>query len=187
VDLEIRRKLGRLWITKSADQVVLDVDPGLSAHWLRAVIALACGGILLDIADHGVDSVPFGFAVALALACVLIPASPAPLLLILVSAAAVTATVDQPFAPGVLVMIPLVHLLHLSCAITAVLPRHARIAAGALWPPLRRAVFVQAVVWVIVLLGYLLPQGRTPTILELAGLLSVAGIAVVIVVLDRVR
>ncbi|WP_054054546.1 hypothetical protein [Alloactinosynnema sp. L-07] len=166
---------------------MFDVGSGVSANWLRVVIALVCGGILVDIARHGVGPLPFGFAVTLAVACVFIPASPAPLLLICVAAAALTATVDSPFAPGVLVLLPLVHLLHLSCAIAALLPRRARIALAALRGPLRRAAVTQAVVWLMVLVGALVPVGRTPMILELAGLLSIAGIAVVVIVLDRAR
>ncbi|WP_436493720.1 hypothetical protein [Actinokineospora sp. HUAS TT18] len=174
MDLEKRPHTSKLWTTRSPESMVLDVGEGVSALWLRAVIAAASGGILLDIALHNPAPVPLIFAAFLALASTVIPSSPAPLLLILTAAATLTATIDTPFAPGVLLLIPLVHLLHLSTAIAALLPRKARIAPKALKPPLKRAAGTQAIVWLIAIIGAGIPDGRVPMILEVAGLLSIA-------------
>ncbi|MGQ0840800.1 hypothetical protein [Actinokineospora sp.] len=165
----------------------LDVGRGVSALWVRAAAGLACAGILADLALHGAAGFILGIVAILGLACVYVPASPAPLLVIGIAAMVLTVSGDDPLRPGVLVMVPLVHLLHLSCAIAAVLPKGARIAPAALRPPVRRAAATELVVFAIAAVAVFVPTGRTPVIVELIALLSIAGIALVVIILDRYR
>jgi hypothetical protein len=163
------------------------IDGGIPASRLRAVTALVCLGIAVDLALHGAGTFTVAVAGLLSVACVLVPASPAPLLLIGLAAAVLTSSGAGAFGFGVLVLIPLVHLLHLCCAITAVLPRGARIAPAAFRSPLRRYAVTQLSVTMIVLIAMIVPEGPTPPILEVAALLSIAGMALAVIVLDRSR
>lgn len=161
------------------------IDGGVPASRLRALTALVCLGIGVDLGLHGAGTFTIAVAGLLAVACVFVPASPAPLLLIGLAAAVLTSSGVGPFGLGVLVLIPLVHLLHLSCAITALLPRGARIAPAALRAPLRRFAATQLLATIIVFIAVIVPDGRTPPILEVAALLSIAGMALAVIVLDR--
>lgn len=164
-----------------------DVGAGISARWLPVAVALAGAGVVADLWWQGAAVGPLVVAGALAAAAALVPASPAPLLLLLVAAAVTTALGDDPLRPAVLVLVPLGHAVHLGAALGALLPRGARLHPAALGPPLRRAAAVQVGVFAAVGVLALLPAGRTPPVLEVAALLSVAGVAVLVLVLDRSR
>ncbi|MDQ3405162.1 MAG: hypothetical protein M3548_17520 [Actinomycetota bacterium] len=79
------------------------------------------------------------------------------------------------------------HALHLSCAITALLPRGARISMSSLRAPIRRAAVTQVLVFAVAGLAAFLPTGVTEPAVELIGLLSIAGIALVVITLERSR
>ncbi|MGX7825306.1 hypothetical protein ACTG9Q_09450 [Actinokineospora sp. 24-640] len=165
----------------------LDVGRGVSALWLRGAVGVAAGGIVLDLVLAGVPTFARWLAAALAALCVLLPASPVALLLILLAGGTVALSAAEPFSPALLALIPLVHLLHLSCALAAVLPRGARIAPAALRAPARRALAVQAGVGLIVIVATFLPTGPTAPVVELVALLSSAAIALAVILLERSR
>ncbi|GLZ39861.1 hypothetical protein [Actinokineospora sp. NBRC 105648] len=165
----------------------LDVGRGVSAGLLRAVVAVVCAGIVADLALNRASVVVLGAAVLLSVACVFLPASPAPLLLIALAALLITVSGPDPLRPAVLVLVPLVHLLHINCAIGALLPKGARLDPRALWPAARRVAVVQLVVAALAVLAMVIPAGRTPEPVELIALLSIAGLAAVVIVLDRSR
>ncbi|WP_026425034.1 hypothetical protein [Actinokineospora inagensis] len=165
----------------------IDVGRGRSVWWLRGVTGLACAGILGDLVANDVATIMFGVAVLLSAACVFLPASPAPLVLIGLAALITTVAADDPLRPAVLVLIPLVHALHLSCAVTGLLPRGARFDPRALRPMLVRAAWVQGVVFAIAGVVALLPVVRTPEPVELIALLSIAGLALLVIGSQRSR
>ncbi|WP_018683251.1 hypothetical protein [Actinokineospora enzanensis] len=165
----------------------LDVGRGVSAWWLRAGAGAAAAGILIDLLTHHASLFLLLTAALLSLACVLLPASPAPLVLIGLAALVITIDGGSPFRPGVLVLIPLTHLLHLSCSLAGLLPDGARLDPRAVRPTLRRAAIVQVITFTIVGIAALVPLGRTPEPVELIALLSIAGLALAVIVLDRSR
>ncbi|GLW92793.1 hypothetical protein [Actinokineospora globicatena] len=165
----------------------VDVGRGWSAWWLRGAAGVACAGILLDLGLSGVSTVMFAIAALLATASVLLPASPAPLVLICCAALSVALSGDDPLRPAVLVLIPLVHALHLSCALAGLLPRGARFDPAALRQPLRRALVVQAVALGLALIAAVSPTTRTPEPVELIALLSIAGLALLVITARRGR
>ncbi|MFC7612952.1 hypothetical protein ACFQV2_04170 [Actinokineospora soli] len=101
----------------------LDVGRGVSALWLRAGIGVAAAGVVADLVLIDAPGPTEWVAAVLGVLCVLLPASPVALLLILLAASAAALGADEPFSAGVLVLIPLIHLLHLASALAAVLPR----------------------------------------------------------------
>ncbi|RLK54499.1 hypothetical protein [Actinokineospora cianjurensis] len=163
----------------------VDVGRGWSAWWLRGAAGVAAAGMLLDLGLSGVSTVMFVIAALLALASVLLPASPAPLVLICCAALSVALTGDDPLRPAVLVLIPLVHALHLTCALAGLLPRGARFDPAALRPTLRRAAGVQAVALGLAGVAVVLPATRTPEPVELIALLSIAGLALLVITARR--
>ena len=55
---------------------------------------------------------------------------------------------------------------------------NARPRTGALWPPVRRFVVVQAVTFAVAGLSAALPTGRNTTVVELAGLIASTGLVI---------
>ena len=82
----------------------------------------------------------------------------------------VTVVGGDPLRPEVLVEIPLLHLVHLTAAISALLPVRSVIRPAALVAPARRFVLVQVAVFAVVAVAEVLPTGRNTTVVELAGL-----------------
>jgi hypothetical protein len=106
-----------------------------------------------------------------------VPGSPAALLLIGgVGAALVLADAD-PLRATVLALIPLVHLLHVGCALGAVIDLRARVHWRVLIAPARRFLLAQAIVFAIIGLVMLLPVGRDTAVVDVAALLAVTALA----------
>jgi hypothetical protein len=74
-------------------------------------------------------------------------------------------------------LMPLLHLGHVLAAIAGVLPVSARLHLAAFRRPLRRYLLIQVAMLVLVAVAVLLPAGRIDPIVEVAGLLAAAGIA----------
>ncbi|GAA2970766.1 hypothetical protein [Actinokineospora diospyrosa] len=165
----------------------LEVGRGRSAWWLRGAAGGACAGIVLDLALSGVSTVMLAVAALLSLAAVLLPASPAPLVLICTAALLLTLDGGDPLRPAVLVLIPLVHALHLACALAGLLPGGARFDPAAVRPTLRRAAAVQAVALGFAAVAAVVPITRTPEPVELIALLSIAGLALLVIVARQRR
>ncbi|TDQ04242.1 hypothetical protein [Labedaea rhizosphaerae] len=166
------------------DQLGLDetgeLGRGLPAILLRVLIALTCLGIVGVLAlDH---TEPAGVLVVAVVAVLSIglPASPSPALLIVLAAGLIVVGHKEPLSLAALAMIPLVHLLHVSCGIAGMLPLRARVHLAALRRPAVRYLMVQTGVFLVAGIAALLPEGATPAVLEVLALLSVAALGLVI-------
>ena len=78
-----------------------------------------------------------------------------------------------------MLLIPVLHLGHVLAAIAGVLPVGARVHLAAFRRPLRRYLLIQIGVLALVAVAVLLPAGRIDPIVEVAGLLAAAGVALV--------
>jgi hypothetical protein len=105
-----------------------------------------------------------------------VPASPAPAMLIGVVAIVIAVVGGDPLRPVVLLEIPLLHLVHLTASISALVPLRGVIRPAALRKPARRFLFVQIAVFAIVGLAEILPTEHNTTVVELAGLFAVVGL-----------
>ena len=165
-----------------------DLGIALPAWMLRLVIAAASAGIIVAIA---VDGAPVAVLVVLGLLAasgVLSPGSAAPAALS--GAAALLSTVYATggmLRPTVFALVFLVHLLHVSSAMAAVVPYGARLHLSTLRRPLRRFVVIQAVVFALAGLAAVLPAGRNPAELEVLAALGIAGTALLAIALLRRR
>lgn len=161
---------------------------GVSAWWLRAVIALTGGVVVIvpvvEATRPNLGMVLVGLAV---LASVYAPASPAPAAVVIGGAVLVTLTGDDPLRPAVLVLIPTVHLFHVCCGLAGVLPVRGRLHPEALRGPALRVLAVQAVTFVLVGVAALLPTGPVPVVVEVAALVGVVVIALLVLLIRRDR
>ncbi|HYS34763.1 MAG TPA: hypothetical protein VEO01_03865 [Pseudonocardiaceae bacterium] len=145
--------------------------------WVPRVVLLLAGvGAAAALAGNGVDGIALGFIFLFALVVPLLPATPAAAILIGAVAIAVTAGPGPALRPEVLVEIPLLHLVHVAAALSALIPLNAVIQPAALWAPVRRFVVVQAVTFAVVGVAAALPTGRNTTVVELAGLIASTGL-----------
>jgi hypothetical protein len=101
-----------------------------------------------------------------------VPSPPAPALLIAAVSVVVTAHDGDPLRWSVLAEIPLLHLVHLGAALSAIVPVRALIRPTALLRTVIRLVIVQAGTFTVVGFAALLPTGRNPAIVDVAGLLA---------------
>jgi hypothetical protein len=158
----------------------LELGVGVPAIALRALIGLAGAGIILVLTGHGIGGpalILIGLAVLMSVA---VPASPAPALLVLLVAVSVAAIGGSPFAPHVLLLVPLLHLVHVSCALAGLMPARSRIQLSALRAPAIRFVAVQAGVFALAGLMALAPTGKVPAALEFVAVAGIAAIAIIL-------
>ena len=148
--------------------------PGWVPRLVLALAGLGAAGVLL--LDPNVNAIAFGFLVAFALVVPLVPATPAPAILIGGIAVAVAAGSGDVLRPEVLAEIPLLHLVHVAASFGALVPVRAVIRPSVFARPLRRFVVVQAVTFAVAGVAALLPTGRNPTVVELAGLVASVGL-----------
>jgi hypothetical protein len=159
--------------------MTMELKPGLSAWWLRAAIAVVGVAVLGALELQGLGfSLMIVFAVVLAVT-VAMPSSPG--MTVLIGGAAVaTAFMDgNSLSVEAVLLIPLLHLGHVLAGIAGVLPVGARLHLSAFRRPLRRYLLIQVAVLALVAVAVLLPAGRIDPIVEVAGLLAAAGIALV--------
>ncbi|TCO58466.1 hypothetical protein [Actinocrispum wychmicini] len=152
---------------------------GVPAWVVRATVALAVALIMVLLAAQGVSGILLGVVGVVGALSALVPASPAPAMVIIATAVSVAVVVDDPFGVGVLALLPLVHVVHIGCALTAVIPGTARIHLRALRPVAVRFVLVQTIALGLAGVSSIVPTSVMPTVLEIAGLLAVAGLAAV--------
>lgn len=158
----------------------IELGAGVPAVTLRGLIALAAGGIVLVLANYGIGG-PALILIALAgLMSASVPASPAPALVVLLVAVSVVAIGGNPVGPHVLLLVPLVHLLHVTCALAGLVPFRARIRPSALRAPAIRFVAIQAGVFALAGVIAIAPTGRTPAVLEMIAIGGIAAIAVLL-------
>jgi hypothetical protein len=147
--------------------------------WVPRVVLLLAGvGAAAALAGNGVDGLALAFILLFALVVPLVPATPSAAILIGAVAVAVAAGPGPALRPEVLVEIPLLHLVHVAAALSALVPYNAVIQPAALWPAARRFVVVQAVTFAVVGVAAALPTGRNTTVVELAGLIASTGLVI---------
>jgi hypothetical protein len=158
----------------------LELGRGLPGWMLRVVIAGVVGAIVGLLVAGGIAGAALVLLVLAAVISVVMPASPGPALVVILAAISVVAVGGDPFTARVLVLVPLVHLLHVSCGIAGLLPVRARVHPVALRAAGVRFVAIQAGVFGLVGLMALMPTGRTPAALELAAIVGVAAITPIV-------
>jgi len=159
--------------------MTLELRPGLPGWWLRAAIGLLGALVIVVLAVQGLGSsmvIVFGVVVAVTVA---LPSSPA--MTVLIGGAAIaTAFMDGvDVSVEAVLLIPLLHLGHVLSAIAGVLPLDSRLHLSAFRRPLRRYLLIQVAVLALVAVAVLLPAGRIDPIIEVAGLLAAAGVALI--------
>lgn len=158
---------------------ILELGPGWPGWVPRVVLLLAGLGASFVLLGDNVNSIAFGFILALALVVPLVPATPAPAILIGAVAVAVAASSGDALRPAVLLEIPLLHLVHVTASFAGLVPVRAVIRPAALWRPARRFLVVQALTFAVVAVAELLPTGRDPIVVEIAGLVASTGLVAV--------
>jgi hypothetical protein len=165
----------------------LVVGRGVPALALRVAI-LVVGLVIVFVPLHA--GVTVGSLVVLlpaVLASAYAPASPVPAGVIIAAAVLIALSGDDPLRPEVLVLIPLVHLFHIACGLAGVVPVHGRVHARALVAPGLRFLLVQAIMAVLVVVAALLPDGLSAPLFEAVTLVGLAGVAVLVIFLQRVK
>lgn len=168
-------------------QDALVVGRGMPALVLRAAIFVVGIAIVIVPLREGVTVGTFVVLLPAVLASVYAPASPAPAGVVVVAAVIAAVGGDDPLRPEVLVLIPLVHLFHVLCGLAGAVPAAGRVHLRALRAPALRFLLVQAVMAAVVVGVRVLPAGRAEPLLEAVALVGLAGVALVIVWLQRVR
>jgi hypothetical protein len=145
--------------------------------WVPRVVLLLAGvGAATTLLGNGVTGIALVFIFVFALLVPLVPATPSAAILIGAVAIAVAAGPGPALRPEVLIEIPLLHLVHVVAALSALVPLNAVIQPAALWPPVRRFLVVQAVTFAVAGVSAALPTGRNTTVVELAGLIASIGL-----------
>jgi hypothetical protein len=158
----------------------IELGTGIPAIALRLLIACCGAGIVAVLGNGGIGG-PALVLIALAvLMSAGVPASPAPALVVLLVALSMMAIGGNPFSPRVLAMVPLVHLLHVSCGLAALIPVRARIQPAALRKPAVRFAAIQAGVFALAGLMAVAPTGRVPGLVEMVAVGGIAAIAVIL-------
>jgi len=160
---------------------------GVPAYLLRVVILVVGAAILFVPLQEGVTTGTLVLLLPAVLASAYAPASPAPAAVIVVAAVLLALADDDPVRAEALVMIPLVHLFHVACGVAGVVPASGRVHSRALRSTVLRFLLIQAVTAAVVVLVALLPTGRTQPVVEVLGLVGLAGTVLLVVWLQRVK
>jgi len=137
---------------------------------MRLAIVLAALPIALIINAESDTLAPLGIVAGLTVITVLMPASAAPALLIGYSALAMAFADGHPLRLGVLLMIPLLHLVHVTSALAAIVPVKTKIEPAALKSAVRRFAIVQAISFLVAAFAAFIPSGPNIGLTELLGL-----------------
>ncbi|HEX4722237.1 MAG TPA: hypothetical protein VH333_06965 [Pseudonocardiaceae bacterium] len=165
----------------TSDLPILELGRGWPGWVPRAILLLAGLGAAAALLADNANSIALGFVLLFALVVPLVPATPAPAILIAGVAVAVAAGGGDPLRPTVLFEIPLLHLVHLTASFAALVPVRAVVRPAALWRPARRFLVVQALTFAVVGVAALLPTGRNPAVVEVAGLIASTALVVLAV------
>ncbi|HEX6352136.1 hypothetical protein [Actinophytocola sp.] len=163
------------------------VGRGMPAVVLRVVILLVGAVIVLVPWREGAGVGTLVVLLPAVIASVYAPASPAPAGVVVSAAVLVTLSGGDPLRAEVLMLVPLVHLFHITCGLAGVVPVSGRVHLSALRAPVLRFVSVQAVMAVLIGLAAVLPTTRTHPLVEALGLAGLAGVAVLVIWLQRVK
>ncbi len=158
----------------------IELGTGLPAIALRLVIASTGAGIVAVLGNGGIGGPALVLIALAALMSAGAPASPAPALVVLLVALSVLAIGGDAVNPRVLALVPLVHLLHVSCALAALMPWRARIRLSALRAPAIRFVAIQGGVFALAGVMAVAPTGRVPGFVEMVAVAGIAAIALIL-------
>jgi hypothetical protein len=159
----------------------------MPASVLRVAILAVGVAIIIVPLSEGVTVGPLVVLLPAVLASAYAPASPAPAGVVIGTAALAALADGDPLRVAVLILIPLVHLFHITCGLAGVVPAAGRLHLRALRAPALRFLQVQGVMAVLVILASLLPTGRTAPAFEAVGLVGLALITVLVVWFQRVK
>jgi hypothetical protein len=167
---------------------VEDCGPWVPGWVLRLVVGAVSAAVVAVLGAAGAPvavQVVFGLLAASATAS---PGSAAPAALGGGGALVTTVYHDGgALTQPVLALVVLVHLLHVTCGIAAVVPPRARLFLRALRRPLARLLLIQAAVFALAGLVAVAPPGRNPVAVEVLAVLGVAGLATLVTVQLRRR
>jgi hypothetical protein len=167
---------------------IKDCGPAVPGSLLRLLVAAVSAAITAVLAAVGAPLAVQAVAGLLGGASVISPSSAAPAAL--GGGAALVYTVYHsggPLAPAVLALVVLVHLLHVSAGLAAVVPHRAKLHLSVLRRPLRRFLAIQAAVFTLAGVAAVAPAGRNSVLLEVLAVLGVAAIAVLAIIQLRRR
>ncbi|MCE7008646.1 hypothetical protein LWC34_38410 [Kibdelosporangium philippinense] len=156
----------------------MNLTNGLPAWTLRAGVLCAVVLILILLASQGAGGFPLGIIALFGLLSAAAPSTPAPAFLIVATAVTAVLITDDALNIGVLALIPVTHLVHIGCALAAVIPSTARIHVVALRPAAIRFGVVQLIVFGLAAAAAFVPKTVTPAALEAAALLGATALAV---------
>ncbi|KOV76751.1 hypothetical protein [Nocardia sp. NRRL S-836] len=137
---------------------------------IRFAIVLAALPVALILHAQSDSIAPLLIVAALTALSALMPASAGPALLIGYAALVMAFADGPPLRLGVLLMIPLLHLVHVTSALAAVVPVKTRIGLAAVKAPARRFAIVQAVTFVLAAFAAVVPSGSGTGVVEVLGL-----------------
>ena len=147
---------------------------------MRLAIVLAALPVAL-ILHREADSIgPLVIVAALTAVTAVMPGSAGPALLIGYAAFAMAFGDGHPLRLGVLIMIPALHLVHLTSALAAVVPVKTKIEAASLKAPARRFAIVQAISFVVAGFAAFVPSGPDIGLVEVLGLGALTAVIVVL-------
>jgi len=159
----------------------------MPAFVLRGVILVVGVALVVIPLREGVTVGTLALLLPAVLASVYAPASPAPAGVVVITAVVVALADGPPLRVEVLVIVPLVHLFHVSCGLAGAVPASGRVHLRALRAPAVTFLLVQAAMAVLVGVVALLPATRNAPLAEGVALVGLAGIVLVIVWLQRVK
>jgi len=147
---------------------------------MRLALVLAALPVALILNAEADSLAPLGIVAVLTLLTVLMPASVAPALLMGYAALAMAFADGHPLRLGVLLMIPALHLVHVTSALAAVVPVKTKIEPAALKAPARRFAIVQAISFAVAGFAAVIPSGPGIGLVELLGLGSLTVVIAVV-------
>ncbi|MFI6101111.1 hypothetical protein ACIA8G_36670 [Lentzea sp. NPDC051213] len=137
---------------------------------IRLAIVLAALPVAAILHLEADTVAPLAIVAALTAITVLMPASAGAALLIGYAAFAMAFADGHPLRLGVLLMIPLLHLIHVTSALAAVVPVKTKIEPAVLKAPARRFAIVQAISFLVAAFAAFVPSGPGIGLIELLGL-----------------
>ena len=137
---------------------------------MRLAIVLAAVPVALIMHLESDSIAPLIIVTVLTAITALMPGSAGAALLIGYAAVAMAFADGHPLRLGVLLMIPALHLIHVTSALAAVVPAKTKIEPAALKAPSRRFAIVQAISFAVAGIAAFVPSGPNIGLVELLGL-----------------
>ncbi|GHH63081.1 hypothetical protein [Lentzea cavernae] len=137
---------------------------------IRLAIVLAAMPVALVLHLEASSIAPLLIVTALTVLTALMPGSAGAALLIGYAALAMAFADGHPLRLGVLVVIPALHLIHVTSALAAVVPVKTKVELAALKAPARRFAIVQAITFGVTAFAAVIPSGAEIGLVEVLGL-----------------